>query len=310
MSNPVVVTTGDPAGCGPLITLCAVESIKNRKIRFIVIGDRGVYRRISGSGRILERVEFIDVGTKNISRLKVGRASKLSGRASLNYLDCALDIVSGDKNAVLVTSPVSKEAVQTVLSSFSGHTEYLAGFFKVPSVVMMMYSEKVKVALLTRHICLRKVSSSITAKELGATVRLARAFLKKECRIRAPRIAVAGINPHAGIDTFLDAEEKIIRKVVDSFRSGVRGPYPADTLFTRRRLKEFDCIIACYHDQGMIPFKLLSFDEGVNVTLGLPIIRTSPCHGVAFDRIREGLPVSAASMRQAILTACRFSYGN
>ncbi len=308
MSKPVVITTGDPAGCGPRITLRAVESIKTGNIRCIVVGDKEVYCRIKGGSRMLNRVEFVDVGTKNISRLTPGRASKLSGRASLNYLERALDIIARQKLKVLVTAPVSKEAVATGLPSFRGHTEYLAQAFNVSSVAMMMYSRRINVALLTRHIALRKVPASLTAKSLRETIRLVAAFLKKECRIRNPRIAVASVNPHAGTGTFLGREEKIIRRAIHSFRSGVYGPYPADTLFTHRRIKEFDALIACYHDQAMIPFKLLSFDEGVNVTLGLPIVRTSPCHGVAFDRIKKHRPLSSDSMRQAILTAVRFAY--
>jgi 4-hydroxythreonine-4-phosphate dehydrogenase len=309
MSKPVVITLGDPAGCGPLITLGALKHFSKKTIRFIVVGDKTVFQRYRGFLRLKKSIELVDVKTKGISRLAFGIPSRLSGKASLNYLNEALRIVSQHTGTPIVTAPVSKEAVGKVLPGFKGHTEYLARFFKRQSVVMLMYSEKVKTALLTRHINLKEVPRSITAKKVKDTILLLYPFLKKHCGISHPRIAIAAVNPHAGVNTFLGPEEKVLLKGISRSKKKIYGPYPSDTLFSPYRVNDFDCIISCYHDQAMIPFKLLSSSDGVNVTVGLPIVRTSPAHGAAFDRVKAKKPLMYSSMSKAIEYACTFSHG-
>lgn len=309
MSRPVVITLGDPAGCGPLITLGALEHFPKKKISFIVVGDKAVFQRYRGFLRLKESIELIDVKTKNISRLVFGTPSRISGEASLNYLNEALRIISRHTGGTLVTAPVSKEAIGKVLPGFRGHTEYLAQVYKKKSVVMLMYSEKIKIALLTRHIDLRDVPRAITVKKVKDTILLLYPFLKKHCGISHPRIALAAVNPHAGIYTFLGEEEKTLLKGVSRSKKKIYGPYPADTLFSPYCLKDFDCILSCYHDQAMIPFKSLASNDGINVTVGLPVVRTSPAHGTAFDRVKAKKPLMYSSMSKAIEYACTFSHG-
>jgi 4-hydroxythreonine-4-phosphate dehydrogenase len=172
---------------------------------------------------------------------------------------------------------------------------------------MMMVSNKLKTVLFTRHVLFKKVPFFITETNLNNTFSLVFKSLKEIFKIKQPRIAVASLNPHAGKDTFLGKEEKVIYKVVSNFRNNFYGPYPSDSLFTESAIKKYDCIIALYHDQGMIPFKLLSMKTGVNLTLGLPIIRTSPAHGIAADLMRASKEPFASSMVEAIKLALRLS---
>jgi 4-hydroxythreonine-4-phosphate dehydrogenase len=207
----------------------------------------------------------------------------------------------------LVTAPLSKEAARLVLPNFSGHSEYLADYFKAKNIAMMMVSNKLKTVLLTRHIPLREVPLSLNRRELLNTFSLVYFSLKTMFRIKNPKIAISSLNPHAGVNTFLDKEEKLIYKAVKDFKKEIYGPYPSDTIFTEDNLKKYDCVISLYHDQGMIAFKLLSLKEGVNLTLGLPIIRTSPAHGVAYDIMRQHKVPFSSSMAEAIKLAMRLN---
>jgi 4-hydroxythreonine-4-phosphate dehydrogenase len=206
----------------------------------------------------------------------------------------------------LVTAPVSKEAVQLNLTDFSGHSEYLADYFKC-KIEMMMVSKKIKTVLFTRHVPFKKVPGFINEKAFSGTFNLVLKSLQEVFKIKRPKIAVASLNPHAGINTFFGSEEKTIHKVVRRFSGNFYGPYPPDSLFTRDSIKQYDCIIALYHDQGMIPFKLLSMKDGVNLTVGLPVIRTSPAHGVAYDVMRKNKKPFSSSMVEAIKLALRLA---
>ena len=170
-----------------------------------------------------------------------------------------------------------------------------------------MVAPDFKVVLLTRHIALRKVSSSITVKLVKDTLEVVHSFLKKRWHIKKPRIAVASVNPHAGVDTFLEKEEVCLKRAMKMCNIAVVGPFPLDTLFLKDKRKSFDCIIAPYHDAAMTPFKMLCFHNGVNLTCGLPIIRTSPAHGVAFDLMRKGKEPMHSSMLAAIKLAYSLS---
>jgi len=301
----IIITTGDPAGCGPYVALKAIEILKNRPIDFYVVGDRKILSRLDVYGKISKRIKLADVNTPGIDKLKIGYASKLSGSAGINYLNCALKIMREQGIKRLVTAPLSKEAVQLNIRGFSGHSEYLAGYFKC-DMEMMMVSDKLKTVLFTRHIPFKKVPGSLRAKELSRTFALVLKSIRNLFKIKHPKIAVASLNPHAGINTFLGNEEKIISRAVKKFPE-ISGPYPSDSLFTPVAIDKYDCIIALYHDQGMIPFKLLSMQTGVNLTLGLPAIRTSPAHGVAFDVMRSNKKPFASSMVAAIELAAKLS---
>lgn len=302
----IIVTIGDPAGCGPYITLKAIEKLGNCKAQFYVVGDRKILSRFDIYKKINKRIILIDLATHGIDKLKPGYVSKLSGMASISYLDSALKIMRGCGIRRLVTAPLSKEAVQLNLPDFSGHSEYLAGYFKC-KMEMMMVSPELKTVLFTRHIPFRDVPAFITKNNLTNTFELVLKSLKNIFKIKNPKIAVASLNPHAGKDTFLGKEEKIIYKVIRGAGSNFYGPHPADSLFTESALKKYDCIIALYHDQGMIPFKLLAMKTGVNLTVGLPVIRTSPAHGVALDVMRSNKEPFASSMIEAIKLALKLS---
>ncbi|MCM8823252.1 MAG: 4-hydroxythreonine-4-phosphate dehydrogenase PdxA [Candidatus Omnitrophica bacterium] len=300
MIRKIVITIGDPSGCGAFITVKAIEALRGKKTLFFIVGDKLILERIRGFKKLCGKIELIDLSTPQIDKIKPGFISYLNGQASLNYLNEALKIIEREKINALVTAPVSKEAIQLVEPSFQGHTEYLAKHFGVNNFAMMMVSPLLKVVLLTRHILLREVSNKLNYDDIKDNLELIYDFLQKKFKIKNPKVVFASFNPHAGIDTFLEREEKIIKQAIEGFGKPVYGPYPADTMFLRNKLKKFDCVIALYHDQAMIPFKLLSFDKGVNLTIGLPIIRTSPAHGVAFDLMRKKIAPSHLSMLEAI----------
>ncbi|MCF7869951.1 MAG: 4-hydroxythreonine-4-phosphate dehydrogenase PdxA [Candidatus Omnitrophica bacterium] len=300
----VVITLGDPSGCGPEVVFRAIHSLADKEVNFWVVGDRYIAEQIPEYHKTRKRIFFLDNSTKNIKSIKRGSASKLSGQASLSYLNRSLELIKKEKFNCLVTAPVSKEAVCLAQPGFSGHTEFLRDYFKQQRVVMMMFSEKLKTVLLTRHLCLKDVSVAITKEVVLETIRLTYSFLKNQLNLNNPVVGFASLNPHAGIDTFLGNEEKIIKAAINQSKENVYGPYPADSLFIKGNLEKYDCIIASYHDQGMIPFKLLSFHSGINLTLGLPIIRTSPDHGVAYELVKNNSrAIFSSSMERAISQA-------
>ncbi|MCM8830836.1 MAG: 4-hydroxythreonine-4-phosphate dehydrogenase PdxA [Candidatus Omnitrophica bacterium] len=299
----IIITSGDPAGCGPYIVLKAIQKINNPNIKFFVVGDYKIFSKISTFWKVNKNFELINADTVDIDKIKYGYPSIISGKASLNYIDIALKFLKKYKIKRLVTAPVSKEAIKLIYKDFIGHTEYLQKYFKVKNVEMMMVSGALKIVLFTRHHLLRNVSKFIKKNKLIETFFLVHYSLKNLFCIKSPKIVIASFNPHAGIDTFLGEEEKIIYSAINSFKEKLYGPYPADTLFLKNNLSKYDCFICLYHDQGMIPFKILSFKKGVNLTLGLPIIRTSPAHGVAYDVIRFGKNPFYFSMLEAIKLA-------
>ncbi len=300
----IVITIGDPAGCGPEVTFRALKAIIDQPINFWVVGDRIVAEQIPAYHQIKDRLLFLDAATKNIEKIKRGSSSELSGAASLNYLQKALNLIGEKEIKRLVTGPVSKEAISMVKPGFSGHTEFLRDYFSLKRVAMMMFSAKIKTVLLTRHLNLDQIKKAITKDLVFETISLTYSFLRKQLRIEKPVIGLASVNPHAGVDTFMEKEEEVIKSAREQFGVAACGPYPADSLFTPDNLKKFNCIIAAYHDQGMIPFKLLSFYSGINISLGLPIIRTSPGHGVAYQLVKNNSQkIFHSSMEAAIIKA-------
>ena len=301
----IVISSGDPGGCGPYITLKAIDSLKQREFDFFVVGDQKMFKKISIYKKVSRKINFIDLNTSGIEGLEKGKPSRLSGKASLSYLNKALELMKKKKIKRLVTAPLSKEAVKSVLKEFSGHTEYLANYFNINNFAMMMASSSLKVVMATRHINLKEVSSSLFKEDIYKLLCLTYESLNKQFKVKKPRIAFCAVNPHAGLKTFIGKEEKIIIQAKEKFKKETYGPYPADTIFTKDNLKKYDCVICVYHDQAMIPFKLLSFNTGVNVTLGLPIVRTSPSHGVAYDLTISGKIPFHSSMLEAIKLAAK-----
>jgi len=303
----IVISSGDPGGCGPFVTLKAIESIGKNSLEFFVVGDQKIFQKLPIYKKAKNKINFIDLNTRGISEIERGKPSRLGGKASLSYLNAALELIRKRKMKRLVTAPLSKEAVKSVLKNFSGHTEYLADYFKVKNFAMMMASSSLKVVMATRHINLKEVSSFLGKDDIYNLLCLVYESLQVKFKLKRPRIVFCAINPHAGVSTFVEDEEKKILLVRKKFKRLTFGPYPADTIFTKENLKRYDCIICAYHDQAMIPFKLLSFHTGVNLTLGLPIVRTSPAHGVAYDIVERGEIPFHSSMLEAIKLAAKLS---
>lgn len=303
----IVIASGDPAGCGPYITLEAIRQCLRKNVDFFVIGDLKIFKRLPQFLRLNKRINFIDLNNQNIEKIKYGYPTLLSGSASLSYLQKALSVMKREKIKRLVTAPLSKEAVKFRVKNFKGHTEYLARHFRVKNIAMLMASGKLKAILLTRHVSLAQASKLLKKELIVGVLNLVHQALRQQFKIKNPRITFASFNPHAGVDTFIGKEEAAILAARSAFKGLTFGPYPADTIFCGDNLKKYDCIICSYHDQGMIPFKMLSFKDGVNITLGLPIIRVSPAHGVAFDTVRSGRIPFHSSMYAAITTALKMA---
>jgi len=209
----------------------------------------------------------------------------------------------------VVTGPVSKEEISRGGAPFRGHTEYFAGLGGTKEFVMMLAGERLKVALVTTHLPFREVAGSLREEKILSVIEVTGRGLREYFGIPEPRIAVTALNPHAGEGGLLGHEEKVISRAIERARgegAAVSGPWPADSLFHRAVGGEFDAVVCMYHDQGLIPLKLIHFDDAVNVTLGLPFIRTSVDHGVAYDIAGKGV-ASSRSMEEAILLAARMA---
>lgn len=285
----IAVTSGEPAGIGPEICLRLAE--REWPARLVVLGDRELLvGRARQLGLDASRIEIRHIPLQQSAL--AGRLEAANARYVLDILDAALaGCVSGDY-AAMVTAPVHKGVINDAGIAFSGHTEYLAQHTATPRVVMMLAGAGLRVALATTHLPLQDVPAAITRGDLEITLRILHAELQTKFGIARPRILVAGLNPHAGEGGHMGREEiEIISPVLDKLRAEgmtLIGPLPADTLFTRNVLAGSDAQLAMYHDQGLAVLKYAAFDEGINVTLGLPIIRTSVDHGTALDLAGTG----------------------
>lgn len=295
----IAITMGDPAGIGPYVTMQALASLTKAKAEFIVIGDAKTLKR-HGDLTALKNVSLMDL--KNTKGVKAGIASDASGAAAYEYLCAAVTLIKSGGADAVVTAPVSKEAISSACGgTFKGHTEFFAESFGVTDPVMLMSGATMSVVVLTRHIPLADVPKAITPLTVRMTAELVGGFFEHRLqKKRKVRIGVCAVNPHAGLDTYLGAEELKLLKGLEPLakRFDIFGPYPSEGLFMHAAA--YDCIIAAYHDQGMIPFKLTDFSGGVNVTLGLPCVRTSPAHGTAFDLVRDTARIDSRPMISAI----------
>jgi 4-hydroxythreonine-4-phosphate dehydrogenase len=319
----LAITMGDPGGVGPEIILKALASPDVRHCCLpVVIGSRPVMeeclallslpveldviahpeeaRSPAGSS-----VALIDTGT--LAGFVKGKATAEGGRASADYIKKAVELALDGKVDAIVTAPISKEALKMGGLSWPGHTEMLAELTGTKDYAMMLTGGPLRVILVTIHTSLKSVPGLITRQSVVKTIRLA----KKACDmlgIEHPRIAVAGLNPHAGeAGLFGDEEEREIRPAVeDAIKEGISasGPFPPDTVFHKAYKGQTDIVVCMYHDQGLIPLKMIAFDKGVNVTVGLPFARTSPDHGTAYDIAWTG-KAGPASMIEAVRLASR-----
>jgi 4-hydroxythreonine-4-phosphate dehydrogenase len=238
--------------------------------------------------------------------IQPGQANATGGKYGVLSLQAAVQALKANEIDALVTAPLNKHTMQSGDFNFTGHTPYLKEAFKADDVVMLMVAENMKVALLTEHVAIGDVAKNITKEQIIKKINLLKNSLKKDFGIDKPKIAVLGLNPHAGDEGLVGKEEKeIIRPAVVEVKKNdcvVMGPYSADAFFARGSHEKFDAVLAMYHDQGLIPFKSLALGEGTNFTAGLSVIRTSPDHGTAFDIAGKNL-ADEASFRQAIFTA-------
>lgn len=241
------------------------------------------------------------------TRVELGKSTPQGGEAALISLEKAVDDLISGKIDVLITAPIDKQNIQSENFHFKGHTDYLKSRGGAEEVLMFMISENMRIGMVTDHVPLSKVSELITVETLLRKIRLMNQSLILDFGIRRPRIAVLGLNPHAGDNSLLGTEEVeiIIPAIQQANKEGILtfGPFPADGFFGAASFVKFDGILAMYHDQGLAPFKALSFDSGVNYTAGLSFIRTSPVHGTAFSIAGKG-EASENSFRQAMYLAC------
>ena len=286
MKPRIAITTGDPAGIGPEVATKA-----------------------AADARVLEVCEPVVYGPRGGAAFVPGALSARAGRAAYDIIVRAVGDAQHGVVQAIATAPVNKEAFRLARLRWSGHTDLLAHLTGSTSVAMLFYSEALRVVLATVHIPLAKVPRALTAASLEATIALTARELPW-FGIARPRIAVAGLNPHAGEHGLFGREEEIaIRPAIEACRArgiDVSGPFPGDTVFVRARRGEFDVVVACYHDQGLIPVKLVAFGQAVNVTLGLPIVRTSVDHGTAFDIAGTGA-ADPESMIAAVLLAAKLT---
>lgn len=301
----IAVTSGEPAGIGPELCLRLVERAFHAQL--VVLADRALLearaQAVGISGESLKLRDWVPgqpspKGTLDILHQPLsvpslpGRLDPVNANYVLQLLDRALDGCRSGEFAAMVTAPVHKGVINDAGFHFTGHTEYLAERTSTPQVVMMLAGSNLKVALATTHLPLKDVAAAITQESLEATLRILHADMRSKYGLENPRILVAGLNPHAGEGGYLGMEEiEVISPVLEKLRAegmALLGPFPADTMFTPPMLEQGDCVLAMYHDQGLTALKYASFGNGINVTLGLPIIRTSVDHGTALELAGTG----------------------
>ncbi|MBI5327993.1 MAG: 4-hydroxythreonine-4-phosphate dehydrogenase PdxA [Deltaproteobacteria bacterium] len=290
MKPTIAITMGDPTGVGSEVILKAISDRNIRRLcNPVILGDEAVLKYLNSKFEIRNsKFEIRNLSNLNPNKLKPGKPDKVCAKAMMTYIQEAVCMaMAGDVDAI-VTGPINKEVINKAGYKFHGHTEFLAHLTKTKDYRMMLAGESLKVILVTIHESIKRAPGLLTREKILKTIEITDDAFKKYFGLRKPRIAVAALNPHAGEGGLFGDEEKriIIPAIQKARRLGINAtdPLPPDTIFYRAvRNKEFDCVVCMYHDQGLIPLKLLHFEDGVNVTLGLPIIRTSVDHGTAYD---------------------------
>ena len=326
---PFALTLGDPAGIGPeLICKLAVDPARVA-VPLLVIGDVAILRRaariVAPALEIIAAADPADALSVPAGALAVlplvealppdlpfGKIDARAGAAAYASLCTAIDLAMAKRIAAIVTPPLHKEALKAAGVSFPGHTEILAARSGTDHVAMMLANDELRVLLVSIHLSLSDAIKAVTVENECRAIR----FAHQACRaygIDAPRVAVAGLNPHAGEGGLFGREDlDVIMPAIAQMRAegiDASGPWPGDTIFMRARQGEFDIVVAQYHDQGLIPVKYLGIDHGVNITVGLPFVRTSVDHGTAFDIAGTG-KADATSLRTALAQAVAMTRGN
>ena len=327
----LAITMGDPAGIGPEIIVKALASPRVwRACRPIVVGATSVFeqevRRLQSLLRVVPLkgdhtyteekqiakgcIPILDPLDKPLVRLQKGKAARVTGAASLSCIEAAVRLAQYGCVGGMVTAPINKEAINLAGCSHPGHTELLADLTKTKNFGMMLLGGPLRIFFVTTHLSIRKVPEALTTKKIVQAIRLACDAVRQHFQIPRPHVGVAALNPHAGEHGLFGNEEKkiIIPAVQRAKRAGIRvsGPWPADTLFGAAVRGDYDVIVAMYHDQGLIPLKTIAFGECINMTIGLPIIRTSVDHGTAYDIAGKGR-ADPKSLIQAIILAAQLA---
>jgi 4-hydroxythreonine-4-phosphate dehydrogenase len=329
MAKPLVLTSGEPAGIGPDIAIMAWLRRHELKLpAFYLRADRGLLEQRARTLGL--KVELADVGaedaqlafadvlpvaaTGHAATARPGQPDGSSAEAAIASIREAVGDVVAGKAAAVVTNPIAKSVLYRAGFRHPGHTEFLAELAaspgRAPQPVMMLWSPALAVVPVTIHLPLREAIAQLSSELIVSTVRIVAAAMKEHFGLAKPRLALSGLNPHAGEDGGLGSEEqRIIAPALEILhREGIeiRGPLPADTMFHDAARKTYDCAICMYHDQALIPIKTIAFDDAVNVTLGLPFVRTSPDHGTAFDIAGTGR-ANPASLIAALRLAARMA---
>ena len=316
----IIISLGDPSGIGP--DLCVKLATQKFNAILIVIGNKKV---ITNRAKMLNQKIIITnrqaphEGNSSLTIIDIkypysvipGKPNKANSYAQFKQINFIVKELLNNNYDAMVTLPISKNMLTEALPEFKGHTEYISALANTEGKeLMMLASKKLKVALVTTHVSLKKVPLLITQKKLSDTLKTLNNELKSKFKITKPKIIVTGLNPHSGENgEFGDEEEKIISPVIKELKMtgyDLIGPIPADTAFTKKNIGMCDAFLAMYHDQGLAPFKAISFGRGVNITLGLPFIRTSVDHGTAFDIVGTD-KVDPSSFFEAIKMAIALS---
>ena len=309
----VLVTSGEPAGIGPDICLDIPNNVFNSNYNIVVLGDskllinRARMLNKTVNIRVINELNVIpQINTLNVldiscpSQVVPGKLNQANSSYVIDMLNRAVNICKNQQSNIIVTAPINKQIINNVLVNFTGHTEYFANQFGVNKVVMMLANSHMKVALLTTHLPIKDVAKNITSDNLNQVLKIIINSLQ-QYGIKSPKVAVCGLNPHSGEGGYIGDEEiKIINPVIKQWQEMgflVSGSHSADTVFLNA--KQYDLILAMYHDQGLPVLKYSGFEDGINITLGLPIIRTSVDHGTALDLAGSGL-ASSRSLMQAV----------
>jgi 4-hydroxythreonine-4-phosphate dehydrogenase len=325
VEHPVIaVTMGEPAGIGPEIVAKYAAGVKKNDFTLVVVGDQRLLRNAEAKFKLniprlnvtprpnrekfaRNAVNFVSLKTVNPKDIEVGRPTAKTGRAAMAFVEKATDLVLLDQVDAVVTAPISKKAINEAGYYFSGHTDYFAHRTNTSKFAMCFVNDPIRVALVTSHYALRKVHSKVKLARVARTISLFDEFLRS-IGLKKPRIVVTGLNPHAGENGLLGTEEIAeIGPAIETCRTqgiNLDGPVSAEAAFFKHLGKKYDGVVAMYHDQGLVPLKVLKPHAAVNVTLGLPFVRTSVGHGVGLDIAGRGV-AKIDSLKNALDLAAR-----
>ncbi|MEM1042627.1 MAG: 4-hydroxythreonine-4-phosphate dehydrogenase PdxA [Bacteroidota bacterium] len=313
----LALTLGDPNGIGPEVVLKTLADGDLRaRIDPVLVGSEAVLHAHAarlGLEDVATGLDIWEVAPGETPDIAWGETNAVGGRLAMRAVERAVDACLAGEADAMVTAPISKEAITLAGYHVPGHTEFIAARTDADGVVMVLLDPHVpglRVALVTTHMPVRAVADAVTPEVILDTLRRLDASLRRDFGIDAPRVAVLGLNPHAGDGGVIGTEDRdLVEPALERARAeglGVHGPFPADAFFGRRGFERHDAVLAMYHDQGLAPFKALAMGGGVNVSVGLPIVRTSPDHGTGFDIAGRGL-ADAASFREATLLAAEIA---